>query len=226
MRTDSANGEDVRINDVVCFSSRIKNLLKRNGLFTRYALQEYASKHRLTDMNGLGPVGAERIMEYLDNADHAEKIDRSKNDKTLAAPVRTIRRKQKDRNRVEAAGVDERDVPIEQVAGLTPRIKNALMRNGIFRLSDLLKCRLSDIKGLGEKSQEDIKAFLRTVKAKENGVQAPVEIADVFCGDKFGLFREFCRINNMSYMSELEAFDFSSLLFGRWVWSPKNRDYC
>lgn len=129
-----------------------------------------------------------------------------------------------DENKCSQKDIDIVDMPL-----LSTRCKNALRRNGIFKLSELheflLNNKLSSLKYLGKeceaeiiatviimKNQEHITGFLYDNQKHDNvETNTRVRVSDVFDENAFNLFVRYCDENEIVFLDELEGFDFQKL---------------
>lgn len=120
----------------------------------------------------------------------------------------------------------KKDIDIVDIPLLSMRSKNALRRNGLFKLSELeeflISNKLSSLNYLGKESEAEIIAAVIFMKNQE-GVTAffgessnpdskvRLRIEDVFCENTFNLFVRYCKEKQLVFVDELKGFDFQSL---------------
>lgn len=123
----------------------------------------------------------------------------------------------------------QKDIDIADMPLLSMRCKNALRRNGIFKLSELqeflINNKLSSLNHLGKESETEIIAAVIFMKSQEDIAgffddnqnrdtienDTRVRIVDAFGENTFNLFVRYCEDNKIIYLDELDTFDFQKL---------------
>ncbi len=131
--------------------------------------------------------------------------------------------------------LDEIDeVGIEEVASLSMRCKNLLRRNGIFSLKQLKEVvesnQLDKLKGLGKLAEAEILNALENIVITKNDLsekdipEKGTRIRTIFHENRFNMFVKYCTEHSMEYMTDLDGFDFFSLLDVRGMGKSKIMD--
>ena len=136
--------------------------------------------------------------------------------------------KDKDVRTVEI-NCSQKDIDIVDMPLLSMRCKNALRRNGIFKLSELqeflINNKLSSLNYLGKESEDEIIAAVLYTKSQEGitgffydnqkhdnvEIDTRIRVADAFGENAFNLFVRYCDQNRIIFVDELESFDFQKL---------------
>ena len=122
------------------------------------------------------------------------------------------------------------NIHIEEIDELSRRVKNTLQRDGVFSLQDLIGLvsnnRIDNVTGLGVLGKKEILEYISSIRS---GIIAPsvaVEkrVEDVYCENKYNLFVKHCSEHNIKYMSDLDGFDFASLLYVQGIGKGKVND--
>lgn len=108
------------------------------------------------------------------------------------------------------------ELSVLDVANLSVRAKNILMRNKLYTIGDLVSFAqnndLMSLKNMGAKTCEEILSLLQSGTAFVDAPDAPDSISVLFSENKYRLFVKYCKENDITTLSQLKGFDFSVLI--------------
>jgi len=108
------------------------------------------------------------------------------------------------------------ELSVLDVANLSVRAKNILMRNKLYTIGDLVSFAqnndLMSLKNMGAKTCEEILTLLQSGTAFVDAPDAPDSISALFSENKYRLFVKYCKENDITTLSQLKGFDFSVLI--------------
>lgn len=125
---------------------------------------------------------------------------------------------------IDAPSVDKQDpllipntnLPVLEITNLSVRAKNVLMRNKLYTIEavlDFVKDKdLLELKNMGQKTCNEILSLLESYNFQTTSQTASYSISNLFAGNTYHLFVEYCNRNGLEKLSDLENFDFALLL--------------
>ena len=136
----------------------------------------------------------------------------------------------------DSNGNEKSDILLSEILEFPLRVKNALFRNGIFTLYDLLSFvdsrDISELHNIGAKTSDEINKIIRkyktsgftiigTTKDEKNTNKIPIitnsffkrtlYIQDAFSESKFRIFVNYCAQNGIVTVADLQGFNFFAL---------------
>ena len=106
-------------------------------------------------------------------------------------------------------------LPLEEI-GLSHRSYNALRREGIHTLEQLLEFMreksLSDIRNLGATSVKEITDIVERIIRGEVPEKRDKTISEIFCGNKFAMFRNYCDEHGIVTIDDVHSINLSALM--------------
>ena len=132
------------------------------------------------------------------------------------------------------SAIDQADIRLADILGLSTRTRNVLFRHSIFTMSDLLRfykeSDLSKLHNAGAKTISEITELIEKYQKQtmavfpDNRLDGTKLIRNIFSENKFNIFVSYCAANGIVTIEDLSGFDFELLKNVQGIGTRKVKD--